>query len=464
LTYKNKFGIATLAASSSQSWLQYAIPLLAVLGATGLGLGIGQGYWVLAVATVLVPLLLFYPIQLGVGFYALLLPFDAIAVLGQAQKGRTLTWFAGAAAIAILAGCGLASRRLKSPPAAATWWILFTAWSAMTAVWALNPETSLEELPSTLAVLALYLASSCFRFTKKELQGVAYLAILGGCCAAVWSGYLYQQGSYFETGVETRASLIVAGRAANPDGLAMALLLPISLALGYFLSRKRGLVKTCMMAALAATTLGLFLTMSRGAVVSLIVLVSVYIYRLKAGVRLFVPIGLLALLLTLMPAGFFHRFQQAGSSGGSGRLDIWTVGLTAFKHYGLVGAGFSNFPFAYTNYAGEARNFQGSYRDPHNIYLRIGVELGLVGLVLFVLAMRSQFRAIPKSSQRSGVDHFRLAARAAAWGLLTFGLFGNILWSKELWFALMLLSAASALEDVLEPELSGGAGIDRGSV
>ena len=107
-----------------------------------------------------------------------------------------------------------------------------------------------------------------------------------------------------------------------------------------------------------------------------------------------------------MPAGFFHRFQQAGSSGGSGRLDIWTVGLTAFKHYGLVGAGFSNFPFAYTNYAGEARNFQGSYRDPHNIYLRIGVELGLIGLVLFVLAVRSQFRAIPKSLQRSGVDTF----------------------------------------------------------
>ena len=48
--------------------------------------------------------------------------------------------------------------------------------------------------------------------------------------------------------------------------------------------------------------------------------------------------------------------------------------------------------------------------------------------------------------------------------MLTFGLFGNILWSKEFWFALMLLSAASALEDVMEPELLGGTEIDRGSV
>jgi O-antigen ligase len=449
------------AASPQLPWLPYAIPLLMMISAVVLGLSIGQGHWVFAVGALCVPVLLFYPVELAVGFYAVLIPFDSIAVLGDAQKGRTLTWFAGAGAIAILFCAGLAFRRLKSPPAASLWWILFTTWCAATSVWALSPETSVHELPSSLSILALYLASSCFRYTKNELQGVTFMAIFGGCCAAVWSAYLFQQGHFYETGAETRASLIVGGRYANPDGLAMTLLLPISLAFGYFLTFKRLLPKACMLVAIAITTLGLFLTMSRGAVVALVVMLFVYLYRLKAGSRLVAPMILLTLLLAFMPASFFLRFQQAGSSGGSGRLDIWKVGITAFEHYGLVGAGFFNFPFAYTNYAGEAHHYEGNYRDSHNIYLAMGVELGVVGLCFFGLAVRSQFRAAGRSKDQSDVNHLQLATQAAACGALVFGLFGNILWTKGFWFAWMLLAAASALDDSPRNAVAGRPSLNR---
>jgi hypothetical protein len=40
-----------------------------------------------------------------------------------------------------------------------------------------------------------------------------------------------------------------------------------------------------------------------------------------------------------------------------------------------------------------------------------------------------------------GVNNWVVAAEASAWGLLTFGFFGNILWDKSFWFAWMLLTA-----------------------
>jgi O-antigen ligase len=444
LNFKSKSSLVGFRTGSSPL-SQYLVAAVVAVTAVVIGLVVGQGQWKVALAILGIPLVMLYPVQIGLGSFAVLIPFDQIAVLGQAEHGRTLTWFAGAAATAVLLGVGLASRRYAAPPAAAKWWVLFALWYAMTTAWALSPQTAIEFLPTVFALLVLYLASVCFRYRESEFRAITLLAILGGIVAAIWTIYLFRQGSFYETGAETRASLIVDGRYANPDGLAMTLLLPISLSFGYFLSFKRGLMKSCMLMALAVTTLGMLVTMSRGAVVALVVMFLVYLYRLRAGLRLILPIAALSMLLFLMPSGFFLRFQQASQSGGSGRLDIWRVGLAAFSHYGLIGAGLHNFPFAYTNYAGEATHFKGIYRDAHNIYLCIAVETGLVGLLLFAGAVRTQMRTYFRAKPNAEVNHLLIATEAATWGLLVFGIFGTIIWDKSFWFTLMLMSAAGSM-------------------
>jgi O-antigen ligase len=425
--------------SSPSSYV--ALALLAITSVV-VGLLAGLGQWVFALGALGIPLMMLCPVQVGLGVFAILLPFDQIAVLGQAEHGRTLTWFAGAAATVILLSVGLVSQRLKLPPPETKWWVLYTSWYAMTTVWAMSPETAVNFLPTVAGLLGLYLASACFRYRKNELDAVAFLTILGGIGAAVWTIHLFRQGTFYETGAETRASLIVGGRYGNPDALAMTLLLPISLAFGYFLSFKRGLAKAGMLAALAIITLGLFVTMSRGAIVALVVMLLLYLYRLRAGIRLVGPIAVMASLLMFMPSSFFVRFQQASANGGSGRLDIWRVGLEAFKHYGLVGAGLHNFPFAYTAYAGEAPHFKGILRDAHNIYLCIAVETGIVGLLIFAAAVRAQMRNSSCLGKSPEFNHLRIATEAGVWAALVFGLFGTILWDKTFWFSMMLMSAA----------------------
>jgi len=419
----------------------YAVSLWVMATALTLGVTIGTGKWLLGVVAFVAVLALLYPVQVALGAFVLLLPFDSIAAIGQADRGRTLTWFAGAGATLVLLGTGLITRRLKAPSSGALWWMLFIAWSAITSLWALNPEASWQRLSTAVALLGLYFASSCFRFTRSELQTIVGFLILGGLGAAIWTVYLFFHGEYADP-IAMRASLMMGSRETNPNDLGMSLLLPISLSFGYFLSSRRWLAKAVLLGVMVATTLGLLVTMSRGAFVALLATLSVYLYRRKARWQVLVPLLVVAILLSFMPSAFFDRFQQATESGGSGRLDIWQVGATALGHYGLVGAGLENFPFAYAQYAGQASHFRGFYRDPHNVYLCVAVEGGFLGFLLFVGAIRSQLRAVFKVKEHFASSNVLLAAEAGAWGMLTFGLFGNNLWQKSFWFSWMLLAAA----------------------
>jgi len=281
--FKTRSSSLTFRPASALPVSQYFVFVLVGLTAVMMGLAIGRGQWKVGLGALVIPLILLYPVQVAMGLFALLIPFDSIVVLGAGEKGRTLTYFAGAAAAAILVGAGLVSRRLKAPPATGIWWVLFVCWGAITMVWGLDPPSAMHQLPSTIAIVCLYLASGCFRYTEKEVNVVVLLTILGGCIAAVWTVHLYYSGSFWTENnvVSARGSLMAGGRQNNPDLLAMSLLLPISLACGYFFSHKRWLHKALMLLVMGISILGLLLTLSRGAVVALVVMLCVFLYRLK---------------------------------------------------------------------------------------------------------------------------------------------------------------------------------------
>ena len=85
--------------------------------------------------------------------------------------------------------------------------------------------------------------------------------------------------------------------------------------------------------------------------------------------------------MMILPAQFFSRIHEASATRGAGRLDIWHVGAQILKHFGLFGAGLSNFPMAYTRRTQVMpRHYRGLDWGAHNIYLQTAVESGAVGL------------------------------------------------------------------------------------
>ncbi len=159
--------------------------MLLVGGAALLGWSVAQERWLLLLALSAIPLLLLWPVPAALGAFAFLVPFDMISMLGQQQSDATLTRYVGALSAMVLLVTGLVRRRLERPMVSALWWSLFVFWGAVSAAWAIDPNITLEHVPTTFALLILYVVASSVHLTQEELSGAVILTIAGGLAAAV---------------------------------------------------------------------------------------------------------------------------------------------------------------------------------------------------------------------------------------------------------------------------------------
>jgi len=192
---------------------------------------------------------------------------------------------------------------------------------------------------------------------------------------------------------------------------------------------------------------GIFVTMSRGAVLGLALMVFIYIRRIGLNRRIIIAAVVIALALVPMYDRLMTRIDNIESRGGSGRLYVWPVGLAAFKHLGLYGAGLDNFRVAYTTYLGEGGTnqiYSFNEADAHNIYLSIAVELGIGGLGIMLMAffatMRSARQAL--ADKADSLATWIVPYEAAAWAMLLSSFFVGMLWQKSFWLLWILFALA----------------------
>ena len=185
----------------------------------------------------------------------------------------------------------------------------------------------------------------------------------------------------------------------DPNYFAAILLLPLSLAIGGLLSSRFWSKRLAFLLVTLLVSYALLLSMSRGAMIAVLVMVFVYFRRLRVRKAGLIVVSLFVVASLAMPERFFSRLQGVSATQGAGgaRVGIWAVGWAAAKDYGTIGAGLSNFPIVYDKYIGASPHFLGSGFVAHNIYVEMLVELGLVGLFLFGFASLSQLRAAKAS-------------------------------------------------------------------
>jgi len=421
--------------------------IAAIAAAIFVSIGIVQNNVLMLAAATAVAFAITLPVEVSLGLFAILVPFDQILVLGD--SGVTLTWIAGAFAGATLILYGMVSGRFRFPPHQALCWGLFVLWAAASVVWANDPSASLAHLPTVVSLFAVYIVAASFQITERELSRITLLAIVGGIVAA--SMVIFQFAHDID--IEGRATLVLGQLQSNPNDLAGSLLLPFSLAIGCGLLRGSRLKRTAMSAALGLITTSIFLLMSRGALIALATIVLVYMFRVGIRKRIFVSILVLAIPLLFIPDLFYQRLAEAPSGRGTGRYDIWLVALQMIKRHTIIGIGLANFTVAYPNVSGYARVFRYYVHQTHNMYLQVCAELGAVGLVLFLAAIWLQMRAVRSRlaiSTHSSREHSIVAIEAGFWGLLVMGMSGDIEWHKAFWFSLILLALIT--QKRLEPQ------------
>jgi O-antigen ligase len=415
-----------------------------------LGAGVLAGFavlkqsWFYLVAMFGFFVIVLWPVQAALGGFAFVVPFDSYSALGTASNGTSLTFVAGVVAAMILVGLGIVLHRLQFPPKPALWWLLFILWAAASSLWAYNQEAAIRRLPTIFSLYLFYLVAASFRVNEREFSAVVRLTIWGGCAAALVSAYEFYHGTLFGG---MRGSLILGDNVSDPNIFAAGLLLPFSLAVAEFIGARALLQKAFMLLACGMIALSLFLTMSRGALLAVAVMLLVYLRKLRMNWRVFVPAAVIAGALLVVPNLLFQRVEQSELTGGAGRVYVWQTGLAALKDFAFTGAGLNNFSSIYDRYANNAERFVGLHRAPHNIYLETGVELGIVGFALFLLAVVSQLRMASRAQpllKRAPANLRIVACHAAAWGMLTASFFLGMLWFKSFWLVWIMLALASS--------------------
>jgi O-antigen ligase len=418
-----------------------------VVTACSLGWMIALEKWLFVAGVCALLLLLMRPIEVALGLYAFLIPFESMTTIDNGTgPSATLLRYVGLVALFVTLSVGWLRERIIRPPQTALFWSLFVLWGGVSTLWAIDQEWALHRLPTALGLWLLYMAIVSVRLTAKEFSCITLLTILGGLGASIYSASMF-----FRTGGAIgRVSLSEGSTLSDPNFFAATLLLPLSLSFGGVISSRTWFRRGLFSAGTGVIALAVFLTMSRGALAAVAAITVVFLLRLRLNWRLLIPVAIAGAGLLFMPMLFFERMQEASTSRLVGRQDIWQVGIHSLKSYGAFGAGLENFQHAFQRYAGTSRFSVGDQRNSHNIYLCVSVELGILGMLFLFLAVRSHLRAFPRPTENILTSAKLVAFEAACWGMLVMGLTLDLLWRKAFWFVWAL--SVVAMNDQQEKE------------
>ncbi len=176
----------------------------------------------------------------------------------------------------------------------------------------------------------------------------------------------------------------------DPNDIALVMVcgLPFTI---YFLKETQLLGKILVCACCVLALLTIVLSESRGGFLGLVAIGGYLLFKAKKGKKGLLIITAIAgviLISHLAPSSYWDRISTIWSpqseldSTGAGRLDIWKAGLKMFSQKFITGVGINNYHIAEgLSHFDEG----GKWSTAHNSFLQIGAELGIVGLVLFVL-------------------------------------------------------------------------------
>ncbi len=256
----------------------------------------------------------------------------------------------------------------------------------------------------------------------------------------------------------------LGGAGLNPNELGALLAVAAVLATCLAVSRAPSAgARLIALAAALLSTLLVIMTESRGAMLGLTAAVLVTPFAAGRGrraaalaVALAAALSVAVWVTTAAPAQTRERLTQPTSSG-SGRVDLWTVGLRMVKDEPITGVGAGNFPVSSVHYLlqpGAIARDEFIVDHPkvtHNIYLQVLAELGVIGLALFLALIGTCLGCVLRAARtfrRQGAATMELLSRGlfiALVALLVADFFSSALYSKQLYLLLAMGPALLAM-------------------
>lgn len=165
-----------------------------------------------------------------------------------------------------------------------------------------------------------------------------------------------------------------------------------------------------------------------------------------------------ALIWTFLPDEQKQRFETMGEDGTSRqRLLYWQSGLKMIEDNPVLGVGYFNFASYFERYYPEDV-ILGRAELPHNIFIQIGTDTGLVGLTVFCGFLIVAFKLGKQFTAKGCEEKQRLIGNCANLSLLGFivaGQFVTVTYYPYFWIHLALIVALNNSFKTSKSKLQG---------
>jgi O-antigen ligase len=333
---------------------------------------------------------------ISVWLFVATVPLDRMFI-GQffgADVPVTVTQIFGLIAILVAIVATLFEGRLRRFERAHGYLFLFIFWACLSGIWSLDPDSSLARVVTYLQLAFMVWLLCQYAQSREEQMGFMLAYVCGAAIVA------FQLFLGYALGGTVFSFEVYPGRFTsmgyNPNDLALTLAIGIPFA-WYVFTNSTGIATIIAIAYMPAALAGILLSASRGgmfaAIVALLILPAGF-FRMSHGRKVVVSVALalaIVLAVVVVPERSWERLMTIDdmattrwSSESLQNLDmvnmrvaIWKEGLATFEEHPFLGVGVGG-------YINVVAPIEGERRVAHNVFLSILVELGLVGLILFI--------------------------------------------------------------------------------
>ena len=317
---------------------------------------------------------------------------------------------------------------------------------------------------SSIRIALVYIAFLCVTFALIKLLSTKKMLFSALNCISIFSipvslFGIYQHFTGFDeqnTWIDTEMFDEISGRVVsffgNPNVFGEYLILIILTSLVCFFIMKNRYIKLSHLITVALASISLIFTYSRGCWIGVLFAVVVFLFISKR--KFFAAFCVLGVCsVFFLPDSIITRFLSVGNladSSTSYRVYIWEGTIKMLKDYWLTGIGLGSDAFnsVYPLYAYSAI----SAPHPHNLYLLILTETGIVGAVAFLLIILLYFKrlfTVIKFSHDLSLKTISAALVAAMGGYLLQGMFDNVWYNYRIFLLFWIYIALGAIVDIV---------------
>lgn len=358
----------------------------------------------------------------------------------------------------------------------------YTLTGAITLVYLSDFTAGYKSLVEYLKIAYYSILVVAFIQKPEVLRKVIWMLLFAGILMGTISLFQFVTGTtentYWGFGQsitsDTGTGYRVGGAVGDPNYYAMIMAVLVPIAFERFWSAKATSLRIFAGWALIVCVLAVLYTYSRGGFVamSIGVLIMAIRYKLRLLPAL-VGVSFVLVIYQFLPANYTDRLstllyflpqstkQQLVDRSIRSRTSENLVAWEMFKQHPITGVGMSNYEDMYYVYARPMGiDMSGGTHQPHNLYLQILAERGMLGLVIFLIIIFITFRNLARSEkyflQKNQLDLAGITG-AIATGLTVY-LFASIfLHDSFIRYFWILIGIAWSIPQLVSDERSGQA-------